>query len=260
MAEHAIPQDILSYEFKLFAGLTWKQFVYVAIGVVFGVILIQSSTKGYIPPIIGYPFGIIAIILPLSMAFIKIGDRPMEEIILDAIRVFNMPLIRVWLKNQKYVSLKNALNSKPSTFPSYVAELLEIDFNEATAGGIKIKHNYIQNVVKTAQETLFLNPDNAHDYAVPNVTLPNIPNTVAFLITTPQGALPDVIATLKNSAGEIVQSLKSNEKGIIYFNKQIPSGTYTISFSHPKYNLPTVTIEMTGATYPLIKLVPIGNE
>lgn len=260
MAEHAIPQDILSYEFKLFAGLTWKQFVYVAIGVVFGVILIQSSTKGIIPPLVGYPIGILVIFFPLVMAFAKIGDRPMEEIMLDLIRVFNMPLIRAWIKNQKSISLKNALNSKPSTFPGYVAELLEIDFNEATAGNVQIKRTYIQNVVKSAQETILLNPDNAHDYAVPNVNLPNIPNTIAFLITTDKGTVPDVIAQMKNSKGQIIETFKSNQKGIIYFNKQVPNDTYTIDFTHDIYKFPSITVEMVGDTYPLIKVIPIDNE
>ena len=49
MYEHAIPQNIMEYEFKLFAGLTLKQFIYVAISGGFSFALFQLNRAGIFP-------------------------------------------------------------------------------------------------------------------------------------------------------------------------------------------------------------------
>ncbi len=260
MAEHAIPQDILNYEFKLFAGLTWKQFVYVGIGVTFGVLLIQGSVKGIIPAIIGWPLGILAILAPIALALIKLEDRPLEQWLIDALRLFNTPLLRAWMKTPKTIPLKDALNSKPNIFPEYTYDFLEYEENNTNISNTINVTQKIPDLNAMAQtNTLLLTPDNANLYAVKQVTLPQIKNTIAFLIQTHK-PITDVTATLLNSNNQIIRQLKSNQKGIIYFNKPLPNGTYTIKFNHPQLQFPTIQVQMTGITYPLIKITPLNHE
>jgi hypothetical protein len=55
MRQHAIPQNILDVEFKLFTKFTLKEFAYLAIGLGIGGIMIYLVVSGIIPPILGIP-------------------------------------------------------------------------------------------------------------------------------------------------------------------------------------------------------------
>ncbi len=176
---------------------------------------------------------------------------------MDAIRVYNMPLLRAWLKNKKSISVKNALESKPKVFPDYVLALFELDSDQTTGIQTTIKKTYFDKIANTTPQTIIsLTPENANQYSISSVKMPQIPNTIAFLIQKEQ-PITDVTATLSDSSGSIIKALKSNNQGIIYFNETIPNGMYTIKFTHESYSFPEIQVEMTGTTYPLIKITPI---
>ena len=255
MAEHTIPQDVLGYEFKLFAGLTWRQFIYVAFGIGAGVLLLQSTAKGFIPALIGYPLGILAMVIPASISLVKIQGRTLESWLKDAMRVFGMPLVYAWNKDRRKIKLKQAPDSKPKVFPKYLKGLFE---KGKIARGVNLRQH--RRFVRQKLNKLILTPESAKELAVHTVKLAPIPNTIALLLATPDDKpITDVVGILQSETGQTIDKLRSNTKGILYFSKSVPNGVYRIILDHPLFKFPMLEVYFTGAPYPLVKIKAIDN-
>ncbi len=59
MKQHAIPQNVLDVEFKLFTKLLLKEFAYLAIGVGIGGLFLYLTVSKKIPAIIGIPIFVV---------------------------------------------------------------------------------------------------------------------------------------------------------------------------------------------------------
>ena len=74
MKQHAIPQNVLDVEFKLFTKFTLKEFAYLAIGVGIGGLFLYLTVGKQMPAIIGIPaFLIFSAIGASSTGFININ-------------------------------------------------------------------------------------------------------------------------------------------------------------------------------------------
>lgn len=72
MEKHAIPQNIMDVEFKLFGSLTVKQFISLATGILIGVSIYFIK----LPIIVGWPLIAFSVIIGFSMAFMTINGQP----------------------------------------------------------------------------------------------------------------------------------------------------------------------------------------
>ncbi len=91
MQKHAIPQNIMDVEFKLFGSLTVRQFMSLSGGVIVAVFL-------YFLPIswlVKFPLMFFSVILGLAMAFVTVNGQPFS-------RWFSS-FIRAMFSSQKYV-------------------------------------------------------------------------------------------------------------------------------------------------------------
>lgn len=129
MEQHPIPQNISSYQFRLVGDMTLKQFFELAGGVLVGLLIYATPLMG----IIKWPFIILSVIMGVLLAFVPLGERPLEQWIFAFFRTIYSPTIFNWKKTndvQKYfadetpasniqgtdtntqdVALKNYLNS-----------------------------------------------------------------------------------------------------------------------------------------------------
>lgn len=254
MYEHAIPQNIMDYEFKLFAGLSLKQFVILgtAAAVSFGIF--QLGNAGQFPAF--FMWILIPSIMGIGLAF-GLGTynkRAFDEWLIRYFKVINSPLRRVWKKTAEPVKPKDFLNTKAPVYPQYLAVYF---LNEDEFRKIMQNSNVpVQEMPASIQvtPTVQLTPTTSAQYADPSIRLPSIPNTIAFRILEDNLPVEGVTAFVKDQADNVLVALASNQDGIIYFDQSLPNGTFTFEFQSETANLPKYQILFDGTTYPLINL------
>ncbi|WKZ23713.1 MAG: PrgI family protein [Candidatus Dojkabacteria bacterium] len=267
MYEHAIPQNIMDYEFKLFAGLTLKQFIYVAVAGGFSFLLFQLNRAGIFPSFFAWltipPILLVGITLGLG----SYNRRTMEDWLTSFARANNIVLRRVWKKDASLVDYEHFHSTRPQKLPHYLAIYLMThdeykkalqDPSSVTTTPQPLNVTTIQDIPAPQLPTVIsLTPTAAVDYAEPGVSLPAIPNTIAFKLSEDALPLEGVVAYCKDTTQTVVSALRSNKDGIIYFNQSFANGNYEIEFQSPEAaTFPKVKIEFSGTTYPLINLSP----
>lgn len=97
MEQHAIPQQISSYEFRLVGDMTLKQFLKAAAGIVIAVLI--NSTKMFV--LVKWPLMLLFAGGGLALAFVPYQDRPLETWIISFIKSIYSPTIYTYRKGAK---------------------------------------------------------------------------------------------------------------------------------------------------------------
>lgn len=97
MEQHAVPQEISSYQFHLVGDMTLKQFLELAGGVLVGVFFYALQ----IPGIIKWPLILISAGAGAAIAFIPFEERPLEQWVFAFFRAIYMPTIFDWDNTSK---------------------------------------------------------------------------------------------------------------------------------------------------------------
>lgn len=258
MYEHAIPQNIMDYEFKLFAGLTIKQFIIIAIsgGLAFGIF--QLRQIGILPDVFMWVLLPTVLLGGIALGMGSYQKRPFDEWVTHFFRAINSPLRRSWKKTDAAVPKEQFFGTKISVFPKYLSVyfLSEDEYRKFT------QYSVNQAPVATTPSTLSpiipITAENIGDYADPNIVLPMIPNTIAFRIMQDGIPTEGVIVYVKDSNGNVVTALKSNESGILYFDQSFPNGVYIFEFQSDMVELPKLQIMFEGGNYPLLNISPLS--
>lgn len=111
--QHAIPQDISSYQFRLVGDMTLKQFTQVAAGILFALLLYASPLH----PAIKWPLMAISALFGVALAFMPIEDRPLGKWILVFFRSIYSPTIFLWKKFKVYPTFFQPEGAKIPTEP-----------------------------------------------------------------------------------------------------------------------------------------------
>lgn len=106
MEQHAIPQQISSYEFKLVGDMTLKQFLKAAVGIVLAVAINATNLIFFLK----YPLMLIFGGGGLMMAFVPFQDRPLETWVIAFLRSIYSPTIYTYKKmpDKDWISLMNS--------------------------------------------------------------------------------------------------------------------------------------------------------
>ena len=107
MARYQVPQFI-EVEDKIFGPLTFRQFVYLAGGAGF-IVILYSFLPFFLAILIGAPFAILGIVL----AFVKINNRPSINIVESIIRFGLNKKLYLWRKEPKKIT-KKGTDEKPA--------------------------------------------------------------------------------------------------------------------------------------------------
>lgn len=99
--EHPIPQDISAYQFRLVGDMTIKQFMQVAAGALFSLLIYSSG----IPPYVKWPLIIISFLSGIALAFFPIEDRPLAKWISLFLKAIYSPTIYRWQAGVQRVNL-----------------------------------------------------------------------------------------------------------------------------------------------------------
>jgi hypothetical protein len=96
MEQHAVPQQISSYQFRLVGDMTLKQFFYVAGGLLIALLFYAST----LPPIVKWPIMIFSASLGAALAFLPFEERPLSKWIAAFFRSVYSPTIFYWKREQ----------------------------------------------------------------------------------------------------------------------------------------------------------------
>ena len=111
MRQHAIPQNILDIEFKLFTKFTIREFVYMAVGVGFGGIFLYFYSLAQIPGIIAFPVFLFSSGMGLFLGLVNINDQKADVFLKNYIWAITHPTQRVW--RNKMIDEKLGQEIKP---------------------------------------------------------------------------------------------------------------------------------------------------
>ncbi|MBP9818322.1 PrgI family protein [Candidatus Shapirobacteria bacterium] len=109
MEQHAIPQQISSYEFKLVGEMTLKQFLKAAAGIVMAVMINATGLIFFVK----YPLMLLFGAGGLMIAFVPFQDRPLETWIIAFIKAVYSPTIYTYKKvnDRNWLELRNTVQT-----------------------------------------------------------------------------------------------------------------------------------------------------
>jgi hypothetical protein len=96
MEQHAVPQQISSYSFKLVGDMTLKQFLEIGGGVGVGIIFYATA----LPALIKWPLILISVLIGGALAFVPFEERPLEQWIFAFFRSIYSPTLYYWKKDE----------------------------------------------------------------------------------------------------------------------------------------------------------------
>lgn len=138
MEQHAIPQQISSYEFKLVGDMTLKQFLKAAVGIIIAIII--NSTKLIV--VFKWPLMLLFGGLGVALAFLPFEDRPLETWITSFIKSIYSPTIFIYKKQNDNGWLKSPYLEEEEEIDQKIVENKNLFVSvkkQETEGTIKIK-------------------------------------------------------------------------------------------------------------------------
>lgn len=265
MRQHAIPQNVLDVEFKLFTKFTLKEFAYLAIGLGFGGVMIYLTVSHIIPAMLGVPVCIITSAAGIFLGLVPINDQDADKFIQSYISAINSPTQRTWLnKKMKAERIKPLVapgNSNQTTSADNKTnkpKIIGAGINTINIFDEKEQEKEISNDDKMdilqPKETLPIDPnyvlitnDNISNYQFTAKGMENLPGNInLWLCTKDYKPIPNTITYLKNKEGKMLYANKTGPNGYFLTNKIWENGNYVLDFQHPQYQFPTVEIVLTN--------------
>ncbi|KKS12133.1 hypothetical protein A2617_02610 [Candidatus Daviesbacteria bacterium RIFOXYD1_FULL_41_10] len=87
--EHAVPQNVTSFEFHLVGDMTLKQFAYLGSGL--GIAFLVYSTLFQTLPYVAAPIIVISALSGVALAFLPVLDRPLDHFVLAFFKAIYSP-------------------------------------------------------------------------------------------------------------------------------------------------------------------------
>lgn len=94
--QHPIPQNVTSYQFRLVGDMTLAQFLWLAGGIVIGVLFYSTGLPGFFK----WPLVAIPVALGSAIAFVPVQGRPLDQWIIAFLKSIYQPTIYTWQKTE----------------------------------------------------------------------------------------------------------------------------------------------------------------
>lgn len=108
--EHAVPQNVTSFQFRLVGDMTLKQFGYLAAGMIIAYIAFVAILPA--SPIVGIPIIGLSSLLGVAFAFLPFADRPLDHWVAAFFKAIYSPTQATWkspTNNPQDPTFKNRL-------------------------------------------------------------------------------------------------------------------------------------------------------
>ncbi len=253
MRQHAIPQNILDVEFKLFSKFTLKEFAYLAIGVGLGGVMLYLTVGKVIPALLGIPLFVISSAAGIFLGLVPINDQDADVFIKNYVSAITAPTQRVWLNKEMQQD-----RAKPELKPSAEGKLVDKSFKENTStiigGNLTTPVLYPKETTEEPEQaptpkpldSLIISDENRANYEFSIQSLEKLPGNInIWLCNAGMQAVPNVITYMKGEDGKILYANRTGQSGYFLTNKVWPKGIYYLEFVHPQYKFPKVEIIIT---------------
>lgn len=264
MKQHAIPQNVLDVEFKLFTRFTLKEFAYLALGVGLGGLVLYLTVGKQIPGVIGIPVFILSSIAGIFLALVPINDQPADKFIQNYIRAITSPTQRAWISKE---DSQNRI--KPGVKPSEDGKLISKDIKKEKKKiiGAQLPDLKLQEPVSEAQkaideelekiessspksinpEYILINDENISKYQFKAKGFEDLPGNINIWISTKDfKPIPNIVTLLKDEKGNLLYANKTGQNGYFLTNQKWRPGKYFIEFDTNQYMFPKVDILLSG--------------
>lgn len=185
MENHPIPQDVTGFQFKLIGNMTVKQFAYLATGVVVGWIFLQLP----IIFLLKFPISAFFAILGISLAFLPIEGRPMDQMIGHFIKAIFNPTQFVYDKSGGQLYVPIAPSSLPFSKTQRLSSQNYDPSKKAHEDKLKIYlnsfHHASANILDDKEKKFVTSLEN-----MTNANTPPSPQPQAPIPTKPANVLP----------------------------------------------------------------------
>lgn len=264
MKQHAIPQNVLDVEFKLFTKFTLKEFAYLAIGVGLGGLILYLTVGGKIPGLIGIPFFILSSFAGIFLSLVPINDQPADKFIQNYIKAITSPTQRTWISKR---DPQNRL--KPGVKPSEDGKLIAKDSKEKRKkiiGAQPVKPTSEEPVSVVQEEVdkeldalensgpksidpsnILITEENISQYQFNAKGFEKLPGNINLWICTKEfKPISNIVVSLKDEKGNLLYANKTGGNGYFLTNKKWTPGRYHVEFSSEEFTLPTLEIFLSG--------------
>lgn len=257
MRQHAIPQNILDVEFKLFTKFTLKEFAYLAIGIGFGGLMIYLTVSKIIPAIIGVPVFLLSSGAGIFLGLVPINDQDADIFIKNYVNAITTPTQRVWI-NDKMKQERGKSELKPAVDGKLVQKNSDEGVITIIGGNIQQPQEPIAEEAEkptlpvTTPDTLIISDENRKNYEFTIQSLDKLPGNInIWLYTGEVTPVPNVITYMRGEDGKVLYANRTGQSGYFLTNKVWPQGIYYLEFVHPQYKFPKVKMIITNNNHNL---------
>lgn len=249
MEQHAVPQPITSYEFRLVGDMTLKQFGKLAAGIILALIVYGINP----PAFIKWPLVILFAGLGAAMAFVPFEGRPIDIWIIAFFKRIYSPTQFIWKQKEKAVSSGAKL---PQPTPQPPAPVV------STA-----QPTVVQSPVPRPKVTLPNIPPPFPTYRSkkveatfsPNVVVPAtplMPNLIVGYVRDKQGKIiGGAILEIREASGNPVRAFKTNKLGQFLSATPLHPGEYEIETEKEGCSFDIIKVILDGKIMPPIEIV-----
>lgn len=255
MYQHAVPRQITTFEFKLIGFLTLKQFLYIVIFLLCGVI-----TFFLIPiSIVNFVCAGIVVLVGIAFAFVPINERPLDVWVRNFIRKLFTPTQFYYIKkntapdflNDVYVGSSPVLISTHIDARKKLAAYMSQKNNNTTRQKNKVVN---KNVVPLTTEVKTPDKSNLETpISKPNISMQTKhdshqeqPFLVGYVKNSQNIPLPGILIYIKNKRGKTERILKTNTHGVFATFHLLHEGEYSFECKDTtgKYFFDTIGISI----------------
>ncbi|MBT4124125.1 MAG: hypothetical protein HN981_02590 [Candidatus Pacebacteria bacterium] len=205
MREHPIPTDVVGYKFHIVGNMTLKQFAFIAVGVIIGVIIYSTNLIG----IIKWTLIILSAGFGVMVAFVPIEERPLDHWISVFFKRIYSPTKFYW---KKETSIPFAFTHKKRQETKEEEEAVNIDLSPARRQRIKEYLSSVNNPKKINQM------DSAEQIRMQEILSMYEEVEVDKVKSTPQKVKPNLTPKVRNLAKK--ENLKKSNRENIVFQQQ----------------------------------------
>lgn len=222
--QHPIPQDVAGYKFRLIGEMTVKQFIWLASGIILGLIAYSLP----LPFFFKYPLTGLFVALGAGIAFLPIEGRPMDKWLIAFIKSVYSPTQYVWKKSASEAGTQiPVVSPKPVAVPE-----------------TPIIANPPKTEIPVVASPQIPQPKPEGNLPVPFT--PTAPNTLVGMTLTPEGKILDGCLIEIKANGISLRATKSNQLGQFLFAKPLENGQYQILTEKSGYLFDNYSLSLTG--------------
>jgi len=253
MEQHAIPQPITSYEFRLVGDMTLKQFGKLAAGIILALIVYAIN-----PPYLLKWFLIILFAsLGIISAFVPFQGRPIDTWIIAFFKRIYSPNQYIWKAKEKTISPPPTTSSSQTTkleSPSVTPPPTQTSLKKETPPPpiTSLSPVTIPKTPPPPEKTV--QPNFSSNIVIP--ATPTMPNLIVGFVHDKQGKIIEgAILEIRDSQGNPVRAFKTNALGQFLSATPLHNGTYEIETEKEGYEFDIIKINLEGKILPPIEII-----